>query len=133
VRGFAPSSGREIKLEVSGDTRGDWDGSRLQLVLATLLTESCDRDRTDRAIQMKADGSDPDVVRIEVTHHGTPSVDLQPHTPETGADNTEEECIRLGLGLFIARQIVLTHGGQIRLESNQTSGTRFTIELPRHS
>lgn len=36
----------------------------------------------------------------------------------------------LGLGLFIARQIVDAHGGRIRVESGQGSGTRFIVELP---
>ena len=37
----------------------------------------------------------------------------------------------LGLGLFIARQIVEAHGGTISLHSRRGEGTVFSVELPR--
>jgi PAS domain S-box-containing protein len=36
-----------------------------------------------------------------------------------------------GLGLFISNRIAVAHGGQIEVESEPGSGTRFTIALPR--
>ena len=35
-----------------------------------------------------------------------------------------------GMGLAIARQILLAHGGEIRLESSEGGGTEFTLLLP---
>jgi two-component system OmpR family sensor kinase len=35
-----------------------------------------------------------------------------------------------GLGLAIAQELALAHGGQIRVESVEGLGTRFTVELP---
>jgi signal transduction histidine kinase len=37
---------------------------------------------------------------------------------------------RLGLGLYIARQIALAHGGDIGVESSDEIGTLFTVRLP---
>ncbi len=35
-----------------------------------------------------------------------------------------------GLGLYLARQIVEAHGGQIQVENRSTGGVIFTVELP---
>ena len=37
----------------------------------------------------------------------------------------------VGLGLFIVRQIVEGHEGEIEVRSNATEGTTFTLRLPR--
>jgi len=37
----------------------------------------------------------------------------------------------LGLGLFIARETTLAHGGTIQVSSNDVDGTTFTVRIPR--
>jgi signal transduction histidine kinase len=37
----------------------------------------------------------------------------------------------LGIGLFISRQIMLAHGGDVTVESNDATGTTFTVNMPR--
>jgi sigma-B regulation protein RsbU (phosphoserine phosphatase) len=39
----------------------------------------------------------------------------------------------LGLGLFIANQIVRSHGGHIDVASSDEHGTTFQVTLPRHA
>jgi sigma-B regulation protein RsbU (phosphoserine phosphatase) len=39
----------------------------------------------------------------------------------------------IGLGLYIAREIALSHGGTIDVTSTPEAGTSFTVRLPRHA
>jgi signal transduction histidine kinase len=44
--------------------------------------------------------------------------------------STATQAPGVGLGLTIAKSIASAHGGQIRVESDETSGTTFRVELP---
>ena len=53
--------------------------------------------------------------------------------PFRGSADGRRRTQRLGLGLYITRQIALAHGGAITFESSQESGTSFLVSLPRHT
>lgn len=38
-----------------------------------------------------------------------------------------------GLGLYIVKQIVLQHGGQVKIENNQPTGSVFHVQIPLHN
>jgi CheY-like chemotaxis protein len=128
VNAFTASTHREIDLTLNGPLYGVWDRARLELLLATLITHAADRDQSKNPIRVRADGSNPRFVRLEVAHLGIAAVDFNSN-PAT--EDVEAECIRLGLGMFVARHIVRAHGGVIEIETDGATAARFVIGLPR--
>ena len=49
------------------------------------------------------------------------------------ASRSKKPTANLGLGLYIADQIVHAHKGTIEVESSNDAGTTFTIHLPRRA
>ena len=46
----------------------------------------------------------------------------------------EHKTTGLGLGLYIASQIVIAHGGTLTISSSDdATGTTFAVQLPRHT
>ena len=74
------------------------------------------------------------VVTVAVSNGGTIAPELLPHLfdPFRGRDRAPGRHQGLGLGLFIAHQVVRAHGGRIDVHS-QDGTTRFVVELPRVS
>jgi two-component system sensor histidine kinase KdpD len=80
-----------------------------------------------------ATATDGDVVRIAV-HDTGPGIPV--HQQERIFERFTQhhgtgEAGATGLGLAIVRDIVQAHGGRVYLESTPTTGTCFTLELPR--
>jgi signal transduction histidine kinase len=80
------------------------------------------------------DGSDEDRVRLSVHNDGVIAEEVLPRlfdpfrtTHVRGAASNG-----LGLGLYIVREVVHSHGGTIHVTSTPVEGTTLTIELPRH-
>ncbi|MGZ4979457.1 MAG: sensor histidine kinase [Methylobacter sp.] len=134
LRGSNP--GRLIELDVSGDTRGFWDGTRLQQLLRNLVSNGIKYGAADGAIRIVLTGGEEDVV-CEVTNSG-PALERsfleQMFLPlERGPDpsdsrNGDDE--GLGLGLYIVREIASAHGGKVSVRSSEAE-TVFTVRLPR--
>ncbi|VVQ22219.1 Adaptive-response sensory-kinase SasA [Pseudomonas fluorescens] len=122
-------------LNVSGDTRGTWDGGRLDQLLQNLIGNALQHGSNKRDVTLTLIG-DGDTVHLTVHNDGTPipeeaigtifdplvrSANEKPGQPSTS----------LGLGLFIVREVVIAHGGTIEVSSNETDGTLFSVVLPR--
>ncbi len=132
VQAAAPQT---IVLEHHGDTRGEWDADRLAQVLSNLLGNAMEHGGVDEPVRFTLDGTDPAMVRLRVANAGQIPLELLPvlFDPFRRATKGERRSKGLGLGLYIAQQIVVAHSGQIDVRSTATDGTRFEVSLPRVS
>ena len=124
-----------IRVDIVGPTAGEWDPDRLAQLLSNVLGNALTHGGRGRPVRVRIDGSDASRVRLEVYNEGTIPTQLLPaifepfHPHRDGSRDTDG----LGLGLFIAKQIVVSHGGEIRIESSESEGTRCMVELPRRA
>ncbi|WP_342378824.1 ATP-binding protein [Myxococcus stipitatus] len=133
----ASHPGRKLVLEVLGQGTGAWDGDRLEQAFSNLLANALKYSPADSPVRMWGEARERDVVlRVHNVGPPIPPEDV-PHVfaawrrgtravqHESGAPSG------LGLGLYITRQILLAHGGEVSVESSLASGTTFTVRLPR--
>lgn len=127
------AAGRSIALESVGDAVGDWDRDRIGQVFSTLVGNAVQHGTPDTAARVRVDGTDPYMVRVEVTNGGVIPRDLvaKVFEPMTGGDGRREKSQGLGLGLFITKQIVRAHGGDVGVQSSDAGETAFYVVLPR--
>jgi signal transduction histidine kinase len=126
-----------IQLEVLGDVAGSWDRDRLAQLVSNLVGNACQHGLPDAPVQVRADGSQPHRVQLEVRNDGVIPPELLPGIFDafhvrSSRRGSREGASGLGLGLYITQQIAVAHGGSIAAESDELQGTRFTVELPRH-
>lgn len=127
----AGKEGCAIGLQATGKTDGLWDQARLEQVVTNLLTNA-----------IKFGGGKP----VELVVHGDENVatltvrDQGPGVPAEAVQRIFGKFERavsarsyggLGLGLFIALEIVEAHGGSLAVESVPGEGATFTLRLPK--
>lgn len=131
---------KQVQLQRRGDLEGEWDEDRLTQVLSNLVGNAL-RHGDDSPVLVELDGSADALVRLTVRNGGEIPNDVLPHIFDpfrSGRARTEDSAARrpagrnegLGLGLYIVREIVHAHAGQLQVQS--TAGqTRFSVLLPR--
>ena len=125
---------RSIELQIEGDARGVWDANRLHQLLGNLVSNALKYGDSYAPVRVTLTGSPTDVV-LAVKNNG-PVIDasylaqiFDPLVRGPNQQSTDQDG-SLGLGLFIAREIVTAHGGDIRAQSEKGE-TVFTVRLPR--
>jgi signal transduction histidine kinase len=129
-------SGCTFELDATGNLKGQWDCARISQVLANLLGNAVQHGVARSTIRVTLRGEADEVV-LQVHNRGQtiPAADLpglfSPFKRLTGDQAPSTAASSLGLGLYIAEQIVTAHGGVIGVESTDAAGTTFTVHLPR--
>jgi len=129
--------GRIIHNETNGDCTGNWDAGRLSQAYQNLISNALQYGSIESAITViTADVGDHVVFTVQ--NDGMPiPVDSQktifnlmhriPHVEEER--NMKKN---LGLGLYIVREIVTAHHGDISVSSTDENGTTFRVQLPKN-
>ncbi len=126
----ADAAGVELAVEVSGDLGAiELDPARIHEVVANLLTNALRHTRRAGRVDITARG-DGDGASVSVRDTGSGiAPEALPHVFERfyrAADSGGS-----GLGLPIARSLVVAHGGEMSASSAEGGGTTIVFSVPR--
>ena len=129
---LAHQRGADIELGECPPLAGRWDRDRLEQVLTNLIANAI-KYAGPHAVRVSVERAPAEGwARVTVADRGpgiAPAdrervfnryVRLESDQPQEG----------LGLGLYIAREIVRAHGGRLRVEDAPGGGAAFVVELP---
>jgi PAS domain S-box-containing protein len=130
LRDEIEKSGSRLLLDLV-PTPGRFDRSRVEQVVTNLLANAA-KFGQGKPITLHV-APDGDRARLRVTDRG---IGISSEDQERVFERFERAVTSrnfggLGLGLYIARQIVAAHGGEIRVESAPGAGTSFIVLMPR--
>jgi signal transduction histidine kinase len=124
-------SALEVLADEGDSLRGRWDPMRLEQVITNLLSNAI-KYGAGKPIQVRASATG-DRVKLEVQDHG---IGLDREDAARIFQRFERAVSSrfyggLGLGLYITRQIIEAHGGDIVVHSAPGEGATFVVTLPR--
>jgi signal transduction histidine kinase/CHASE1-domain containing sensor protein len=127
----AQRAGSALSLGGDGAVAGEWDRERLDQVLG-ILVENALKYGAGKPVEVRVGRGEHGVARLEVVDHG---IGVQPEDVSRIFERfvravSERNYGGLGLGLYIARQIVEAHGGRLEVESDPGRRTVFRVDLP---
>jgi signal transduction histidine kinase len=124
-----------LRFTAKGNLCGEWDADRISQVLSNLVRNAVQHGVPGEPISLVA-RDDGEAVVVEV-HNSGPAISpralatlFEPMVRHVKDDRANAG---LGLGLYIASQVVLAHGGTLDVTSTDAAGTVFAAHLPRHA
>ncbi|HUQ07068.1 MAG TPA: HAMP domain-containing sensor histidine kinase [Kofleriaceae bacterium] len=126
---------QRFQLAGAEAVKGIWDPDRLGQAAANLLTNAAKYGLEGAPVTIAVEHSDGETtIRV---HNELRDEPINPRAlarmfdPCHGGSDHQHAGTGLGLGLYVAQQIVHAHGGTIVVESSR-EGTTFQIALPDH-
>jgi signal transduction histidine kinase len=131
----AAHPGRALEAELpERPLRGEWDFDRLAQVLANLVDNALKYSPEHSTVRVRLQHGAADVALLEVHNTGAPIPPallpqlFEPFRLGEQSDATVKQS--LGLGLYIAKEIVRAHAGTLQVRSDALEGTTFRVCLP---
>jgi signal transduction histidine kinase len=133
----AASDPRRLRLQTPEQSlTGAWDRTRLDQVLTNLVSNAIKYSPAGSEVKLSIEPRG-ERVRISVRDEGigVPKHELaRLFEPFFRASNASvRNYSGVGLGLHITREIVTLHGGTISVESEESKGSTFIVDLPVHA
>jgi signal transduction histidine kinase len=130
LKTFHPDA--ELHCRAEGDLRGAWDADRLTQVVSNLVGNALQHGDGTRVAMVTWEAGDDVRLSVHNTGRAIPkAMHASIFEPLARYAPTEGSTTSIGLGLFIARAIVVAHGGTITVSSTEARGTTFEVRLPR--
>lgn len=127
----ASNAGSEIRMTIGSGIIAPADKFRLDEALSNVVSNAI-KYGAGRPIDIQLEDRDAKAVLVVQDRGiGIPAEDLSRIFGRFERTSVSRNYGGLGLGLYIASQIVEQHKGSIKAENRTAGGTRFVIELPR--
>ncbi len=128
---------RTFQLNCDNELGGEWDEPRMSQVLSNLVGNAVQHGDVKSPVSVTAKRNENGEVELSVHNAGT-------HIPakmipklfdclfQGSSDQraSDDNSTSLGLGLYIAKEIISAHGGTINVQSSEGEGTTLAIRLP---
>lgn len=127
----ATRAGCSVSLSAPALVTGYWDRFRIEQAITNLLTNAF-KYGAGSPVEVSVEATET-VARLRVRDHGS---GIAPEAVERIFERFERFASghhqkSLGVGLYIARQVIDAHSGVVRVEETSASGSTFLVELPR--
>lgn len=122
-----------LSLDATPGASGRWDRMRVEQLVTNLVSNAV-KYGAGKPVSVRVEASAEEAV-LAVQDHG---IGIAPEDVPRIFGRFERAVSErnyggLGLGLYLARQIVDAHGGTIAVESAPGAGATFTVRLPRRA
>jgi PAS domain S-box-containing protein len=120
-----------VTVRSSGPILGSWDRLRIEQVVTNILVNAL-KYASGTPVDIMLTGNDGEAtIRIADGGPGIPESEWERIFRRFERAAPMRNFGGLGLGLYVARQIVEAHGGTIELAPGRARGAEFVIRLPR--
>lgn len=130
----AEATGSTLDIDAPQPIDGVWDEFRIEQVLTNLITNALRYGRGSPVTVVALRVGDQAVMAVRDQGIGiAPEDQGRIFEQFERTDDSRKHAAGLGLGLYITREIVRAHGGEITVESAPGEGALFRVALPLHA